>query len=65
MRVENARPIPRHQHVLWTFETPAGPPVQLGFVDPRRFGGVHLAADARPGEAIVRRLDRSHDDRGP
>lgn len=43
--VENARPIPRHQHVLWTFETPAGPPVQLGFVDPRRFGGVHLAAD--------------------
>ncbi len=38
------RPRPAHRHVVWTVETETGRH-RLEFIDPRRFGGVHLARD--------------------
>ncbi|MBQ72472.1 MAG: formamidopyrimidine-DNA glycosylase [Planctomycetaceae bacterium] len=35
--------IPPHRHVIWTFGGTNSEPVRVWFVDPRRFGGVHLA----------------------
>ena len=35
--------VPPHRHVSWTFHGTGSEPVRVWFVDPRRFGGVHLA----------------------
>ena len=45
--------IPPHRHVSWTFEGTNSDPVRVWFVDPRRFGGVHLA---RTPEDLAGRL---------
>lgn len=45
--------IPPHRHVSWTFADPNSESVRIWFVDPRRFGGVHLAASP---EDLDRRL---------
>jgi len=38
------RPVPAHRHVVWTVETEDGVH-RLEFIDPRRFGGIHVARD--------------------
>lgn len=39
------RPTPAHRHVRWTIESARHGRLRLEFIDPRRFGGVHLARD--------------------
>lgn len=46
--------VPPHRHVIWTFEHPDSHSRRLWFIDPRRFGGVHLAVD--PGDLSDRLL---------
>lgn len=42
---DTRRPTPAHRHVLWTVESAHHGRLRLEFIDPRRFGGVHLARD--------------------
>jgi formamidopyrimidine-DNA glycosylase len=41
--VSGRKPVPPHRHVIWTFGGSGSKEVGVWFVDPRRFGGVHLA----------------------
>ena len=43
--------VPAHRHVTWVFEDEKSGPIRLWFIDPRRFGGLHLAADQSDLEA--------------
>lgn len=45
------RRVPDHRHVLWTVVSPDRGRHRLEFIDPRRFGGVHLARSRSDLEA--------------
>ncbi|MCP4837664.1 MAG: bifunctional DNA-formamidopyrimidine glycosylase/DNA-(apurinic or apyrimidinic site) lyase [Phycisphaera sp.] len=39
-------PVPAHRHATWVFESGKSGRIRLWFIDPRRFGGLHLAEDS-------------------
>ena len=47
LSVGRTRSVPPHRHVVWTFGRMTNDVVRVAFIDPRRFGGVHLVRDER------------------